>query len=93
MKQGKHQREGHAKSRPSRKKRPVIERPASLAWLHLMVEDTACSFCSDETTLEVMYGGQLKKVCPECQEMCIEEEDDILDAMSEILRERKSLAA
>ena len=39
---------------------------------------------------EVMYGGLLKKVCPTCQEMCIEEDDDILDVMSEILKERKS---
>ena len=80
----------HAKSRPGKRMRPVIEKPASLAWLHLMVEDTACYFCNEETRQEVMYGGLLKKVCLTCQETCIEEDDDILDAMSEMLKERKS---
>ena len=85
----KKQMEQYAESRPGKRRHPVIERPANLAWLHLMVEDTACYFCNDETMQEVMYGGQLKKVCPTCQETCIEEDDDMLDVMSEILKERK----
>ena len=76
---------------PCKRARPAITKPSSLAWLHLMVEETACYFCNIETMKEVMYGGLLKKVCDQCQRTCIEEDDDILDEMSEILKRQKTL--
>ena len=53
------------------------------------MEETACFFCNEETHTEAMYGGLLKRICPVCQQNCIEEDDEMLDSLSEVLAVQK----